>query len=100
MRMNNKQFSKTFHMEWFSIINFVLNSNMITKMRHLRFANELVFAVIKLITSSYTRNKSFAVFVSVRQKKEVTDGRTDRPTDGPIDGRTHPLIESWLTTKN
>ena len=26
--------------------------------------------------------------------------RTDRPTDGPTDGRTHPLIESWLTTKN
>ena len=23
-----------------------------------------------------------------------TDGRTDRPTDGRMDGRTHPLIES------
>ena len=22
-----------------------------------------------------------------------------RPTDQPTDGRTHPLIESWLTTK-
>ena len=29
-------------------------------------------------------------------KKEVTDGRTDRRADG----RTHPLIELWLTTKN
>ena len=29
-------------------------------------------------------------------EKEVTD----RPTDGRTDGRTHPLIESWLTTKN
>ena len=37
-----------------------------------------------------------------------TNGRTDRRTDGPTDrrtdrrtdGRTHPLIESWLTTKN
>ena len=30
--------------------------------------------------------------------------QTDRPTDGPTDrrtdGRTHPLIESWFTTKN
>ena len=25
---------------------------------------------------------------------------TDGPTDGPTDGRTHPHIESWLTTKN
>ena len=24
---------------------------------------------------------------------------TDRPMDRPTDGRTHPLIESWLTTK-
>ena len=28
-----------------------------------------------------------------------TDGWTDGPTDGPTDGQTHPLIESWLTTK-
>ena len=27
------------------------------------------------------------------------DPRTDQRTDGPTDGRTHPLIESWLTTK-
>ena len=39
-------------------------------------------------TSSYTRNKSFAVFVSARRKKKVTDRRTDGPTDGPTDGRT------------
>ena len=29
-----------------------------------------------------------------------TDERTDQRTDRPLDGRTHPLIESWLTTKN
>ena len=40
-------------------------------------------------TSLYTRNKSFAVFISARQKKR---SRTD--------GRTHPLIESWLKTNN
>ena len=26
-------------------------------------------------------------------------GPTDGPTDGTMDRRTHPLIESWLTTK-
>ena len=64
-------------------------------------------------TSLYAQNKSFAVFVSARQKKRLwTDGPTDRLTDGPTDQRTdqrrtdgwrdrwtHPLIESWLTTK-
>ena len=45
-----------------------------------------------------TRHKSFAVFVSARRQSGY--GRTDGPTDGPTDGRTHPLIESWLTTKN
>ena len=34
------------------------------------------------------------------KKKEVTDGWTDRRNDGPTNGWTHPLIESWLTTKN
>ena len=43
----------------------------------------------------FTRNKSFAVFVSARKKKRGY-GRTD----GSTDGRTHPLIEPWLTTKN
>ena len=38
-----------------------------------------------------TRHKSFAVFVSARQKKRL---RTDRPTDQRTDGPTHPLIES------
>ena len=28
------------------------------------------------------------------------DRRTDRPTDQRTDGRTHPLKELWLTTKN
>jgi len=52
-------------------------------------------------TSSYTRNKSFAVFVSARRKKRLrTDRRTDGRTDRRTDRRTHPLIESWLTTKN
>ena len=36
-----------------------------------------------------TRHKSFAVFVSARQKKRLpTDQRTDGPTDGPTDRRT------------
>ena len=49
-------------------------------------------------TSLYTQNKSFAVFVSARQKKKrlPTDRPTDQPTDGSTDGWTHPLIESWL----
>ena len=33
------------------------------------------------------------------KKKRVADGPTDGLTNGPTDGRTHPLIESWLTTK-
>ena len=32
-------------------------------------------------------------------KKEVTDAPTNGPTDRRTDGPTHPLIESWLTTK-
>ena len=49
-------------------------------------------------TSSYTRNKSFAGS-SLPADKSITNGPTNGPTDGPTDGRTHPPIESWLTTK-
>ena len=31
--------------------------------------------------------------------KKTRYGPTDRPTNGLTDGRTHPLIESWVTTK-
>ena len=39
---------------------------------------------------------------SARRQKHYrrTNGPTDGPTDRRTDGRTHPLIESWLTTKN
>ena len=47
-----------------------------------------------LKTSSYTRNKSFAVLSLPAENSRF------RRTDGRTDGRTHPLIESWLTTKN
>ena len=43
-----------------------------------------------------TQHKSFAVFVSACQNKEVTDGPMDGPTDQRTDGPTHPLI-IWLT---
>ena len=43
-------------------------------------------------------NVSFPHFS--RKRYGRTDGRTDGPTDRRTDGRTHPLIESWLTTKN
>ena len=33
-------------------------------------------------------------------KKRITDPWTDQQTDQKTDRRTHPLIESWLTTKN
>ena len=52
------------------------------------------------LTSLYKRDMSFALFVSARQKKEVTDGPTDGWTDGRTYQRTHPHIELWLTTKN
>ena len=52
----------------------------------------------------YTRNKSFAGSSLLAETKALrTDRRTnrkDQPTDRRTDGRTHPLIESWLTTKN
>ena len=51
------------------------------------------------LTSSYTRNKSFAGS-PLPADKSITDGPTDGPTDRRTNGRTHPLIESWLTTKN
>ena len=59
-------------------------------------------------TSSYTRNTLFAGLSLPAETKAL---RTDGPTNGPMDqqtnrptdqwtnGRTHPLIESWLTTK-
>jgi len=46
-------------------------------------------------TSSYTRIKSFAGSFLPAEQKSITD----QPTDKPTDGRTHPFIESWLTTK-
>ena len=50
-------------------------------------------------TASVVRRLCFCL-----PKKEVTDGRTDcrtdRQTDGQTDGRIHPLLESWLMTKN
>ena len=56
--------------------------------------------VKRLKTSSYTRNKSFAGSSLPAETKALrTNGPTDGPADGPTDGRTHPLIESWLTTK-
>ena len=33
-------------------------------------------------TRSNTQHTSFAIFVSARQKKEITDGQMDRRTDG------------------
>ena len=39
------------------------------------------------------------ISISLLFDEIVTNGRTDRPTDRPTDRRTHPLIESWLTTK-
>ena len=48
-----------------------------------------IIPVSTRLTSSYTRNKSFAVFVSARQKKRLrTDPRTDGPTDRRTDGHT------------
>ena len=63
------------------------------------------FDGVMMLTSSYTRNKSFAGSSLPAETKALrTDGPTDRRTNGPTDrrtnGRTHPLIESWLTTKN
>ena len=37
---------------------------------------------------------------NTRLKLDDTDGPTDGPTNRRTDGRTHPHIESWLTTKN
>ena len=31
--------------------------------------------------------------------KSITDQRTNGPTDQWTNGQTHPIIESWLTTK-
>ena len=55
-----------------------------------------------MLTRPDTRHYSFAVFGSARQKKSCTDRRTHVRTDGHTDGQAdgHPLVESWLTTKN
>ena len=44
-------------------------------------------------TSSYARIKSFA------GSSLPAEQRHYQRTNGPTDGRTHPLTESWLTTK-
>ena len=38
--------------------------------------------------------------MSLPADKSITNGPTDRQTDRRTNGRTHPLIELWLTTKN
>ena len=57
------------------------------------------------VTSLYTQNKSFAGSSLPAETKalrtdRLTVGPTDRRRDRPTDGRTHPLIESRLTTNN
>ena len=41
-------------------------------------------------------SRSPSSFLPAEKKRLRIDGRSD----GPTDGRTHPLIESWLTTEN
>ena len=48
---------------------------------------------LNLNLSLYTQNKLFAGSSLPAEQKHY------QRIDGPTDGRTHPLIESWLTTK-
>ena len=51
----------------------------------------------KQLVKPYTHNKQFNGS-SLPANKSFSNGPKDRRTNGP-NGRTHPLIESWLTTK-